>query len=62
VFQHHCTTCDRTQLAFLSQVRSLATTEHGIEVSFECLCGERQTLITGSRATALSSRRPAVAA
>jgi hypothetical protein len=50
------------ELVFPSQVRSLANTEHGIEVSFECSCGARQTLITGSRATAPSSRRPAAAA
>ncbi|MEX0426338.1 hypothetical protein AB3X52_01815 [Nocardioides sp. DS6] len=47
MFQHHCTACDRTELIFPSQVHSLANTERGIEVRFECWCGAEQVMLTG---------------
>jgi len=47
VFDHHCTTCDRRQLIFPSQVTSLDNTDHGIVVAFVCWCGSGQSLLTG---------------
>ncbi len=48
MFTHHCTTCDRRQLIFASQVLGLTNTAHGIEVSFRCWCGSEQSLVTGA--------------
>ncbi len=50
MFTHHCTACDRRQLIFASQVLGLANTDHGIDVSFRCWCGEEQSLTTGADA------------
>jgi hypothetical protein len=50
VFSHHCTSCDQTQLIFPSQLRSIDTTDHGLEVRFECWCGASQLMVTGNRA------------
>jgi len=62
VFQHHCTACDRTELIFPSQVHSLTNTERGIEVRFECWCGEEQVMISGRRVAEKSSRVDAAVA
>jgi hypothetical protein len=56
MFDHLCTSCDKRQLIFPSQVTSMVNTDHGIIVAFTCWCGSEQTLLTG-RALA-----PAVAA
>ena len=55
MFDHHCTSCDKRQLIFPSQVTSMANTDHGIVVAFTCWCGADQTLITG-----LASAKPQV--
>jgi hypothetical protein len=47
VFVHHCTECDRRQLVFPGQVRSIDNTDHGIVVGFRCWCGAEQQLVTG---------------
>jgi hypothetical protein len=47
MFDHHCTSCDKRQLIFPSQVTSLVNTDHGIIVAFTCWCGAEQTLLTG---------------
>jgi hypothetical protein len=47
MFDHHCTVCDKRQLIFPSQVISLANTDRGIVVVFECWCGSEQTMVTG---------------
>jgi hypothetical protein len=62
VFQHHCTACDRTQLMFPGQVRSLTNTDHGIELRFQCWCGAEQLLVTGRKAPKGARRRHVVAA
>ena len=52
MFDHHCTSCDKRQLIFPSQVTSLVNTDHGIIVAFTCWCGAEQTLATGRQAAA----------
>jgi hypothetical protein len=47
MFDHHCTSCDKRQLIFPSQVTTMTNTEHGIVVAFTCWCGAVQTLVTG---------------
>jgi hypothetical protein len=54
MFDHHCTSCDKRQLIFPSQVASLTNTADGIVVRFSCWCGAEQTMTTGR-----SSRRAA---
>ena len=56
MFDHHCTSCDKRQLIFPSQVTTMANTEHGIVVAFTCWCGSEQTLVTG-RASAKAAVR-----
>jgi len=50
MFTHHCSACDKTQLIFFSQIRSLTNTDHGIEVAYTCGCGAEQLMITGNKA------------
>jgi hypothetical protein len=45
VFQHHCTSCDGTQLIFPSMLLSLTSTPAGHELVFECWCGATQTTL-----------------
>ena len=47
MFDHHCTSCDKRQLIFPSQVMSMTNTDHGIVGAVTCWCGAAQTLITG---------------
>jgi len=47
VFDHHCSTCDRRQLIFPSQLTGVVNTDHGIVVEFVCWCGSEQSLLTG---------------
>lgn len=42
MFKHHCTSCDRTQLIFLSQVTAVNSAEQGASVTFTCWCGATQ--------------------
>ncbi len=58
MFDHHCTSCDKRQLIFPSQVTTMTNTEHGIVVAFTCWCGADQTLVTG-RASAKAAVRVA---
>ena len=60
MFDHHCTSCDKRQLIFPSQVTTMANTEHGIVVAFTCWCGAEQSLVTGNRA--VSSEKVVLAA
>jgi hypothetical protein len=48
MFTHHCTSCDKRQLIFFSQVTALAETDRGTAVAFTCWCGEPQTWLSGS--------------
>lgn len=50
MFDHHCTSCDKRQLIFPSQVTRMDNTDHGIVVAFTCWCGADQTMTTGRRA------------
>ena len=50
MFDHHCTSCDKRQLIFPSQITAMANTEQGIVVSFTCWCGDEQTMTTGRAA------------
>jgi hypothetical protein len=59
VFQHHCTACDRTELIFPSMLRSLANTDHGIELRFECWCGAEQSVLSGRNAQEKSREQSA---
>jgi hypothetical protein len=51
MFVHTCSTCERRQLVFPSQIKALDNTDHGIVVSFTCWCGAEQQLLTGRKAT-----------
>ena len=51
MFDHLCTSCDKRQLIFPSQVSSLTNTDRGIVVAFTCWCGADQTMVTGRAAT-----------
>ena len=50
MFLHHCTSCDRRQLIFPSQITGLANVPEGIVVGFTCWCGSEQVLLTGKAA------------
>jgi hypothetical protein len=50
MFDNTCTSCDRRQLIFPSQVTGLANTADGIVVSYTCWCGADQTWLTGTAA------------
>jgi len=50
MFDHHCTSCDKRQLIFPSQVAAMTNTDHGIVVTFTCWCGAAQSLTTGRAA------------
>ncbi|HQR27134.1 MAG TPA: hypothetical protein PLP61_08865 [Nocardioides sp.] len=43
MFAHCCTDCQRRLLVFPSQIRGLARTAEGFEVTYECWCGSTQT-------------------
>lgn len=47
MFAHHCSSCGKRQLVFVSQVTSLVNTDHGIHLTFRCWCGAEQSLLTG---------------
>ena len=51
MFDHRCTTCEKRQLIFPSQVLGLTNTDHGIVVAFTCWCGAEQRMVTGRAAT-----------
>jgi len=51
MFDHLCSSCEKRQLIFPSQITSIANTDTGIEVAFTCWCGATQTWLTGSSAT-----------
>ena len=50
MFDHHCTSCDKRQLIFPSQITAMTNTDSGIVVAFACWCGAAQTMTTGRRA------------
>lgn len=50
MFDHHCTSCDKRQLIFPSQITAMTNTDNGIVVAFACWCGADQTMTTGRRA------------
>ena len=56
VFDIHCRACDKRQLIFSSQVRSLVNDDQGIAVLFTCWCGADGAWRTGA---ARSGTRPA---
>ena len=60
MFDNNCQVCAKRVLIFPSQITSLASTDHGIVVTFTCWCGTEQTLVTGKAARA--DRDHAVAA
>lgn len=43
MFKHHCSACDRTQLIFMSQFTGVEGTPDGIQATFTCWCGSKQT-------------------
>ncbi len=46
MFTRQCTTCDRRQLVFPSQLTDVVATEAGIQVSYTCWCGDVQSFET----------------
>ncbi len=46
MFIRRCSTCERRQLVFPSQLAGIATTAHGVEVSYRCWCGDVQSFET----------------
>ena len=48
MFDNYCPECDKRQLVFPSQIRSLTNTDRGIEVCYTCWCGSQQTWRTGT--------------
>jgi len=50
MFDTTCTACGKHRLIFPSQILSMDSTDHGIEVRFECWCGAEQTWTTGKNA------------
>jgi hypothetical protein len=43
MFKHQCTSCQRTQLIFMSQFTGVAGTPDGVVATFTCWCGAEQT-------------------
>ena len=43
MFTHHCSACERTQLVFFSQVKSVASAADGAIATFTCWCGAQQS-------------------
>lgn len=56
MFVHHCTSCDKSQLIFPSQVRGVS--EDGAGLAFTCWCGADQVWSLG-REVAVAEARPA---
>lgn len=50
MFDHLCSSCEKRQLIFPSQITSIANTDAGIEVAYTCWCGATQTWLTGTAA------------
>jgi hypothetical protein len=47
MFGAHCPRCDRVGLYGVSRMRGLVNSPLGIELTFECYCGEILTILTG---------------
>ena len=62
MFKLDCPSCEKTQLIFPSQVRSLVNTTHGIEAAVTCWCGADQVVLTGRRTAERLKGRAGVAA
>ena len=62
MFVHTCSTCERRQLVFGSQITNLHNTDHGIVVRFTCWCGAEQVALTGRKATEQREHTVAAAA
>jgi hypothetical protein len=43
MFVNHCTACDKRQLIFPSQFRSVTRAGDGVVVTYTCWCGSEQT-------------------
>jgi hypothetical protein len=54
MFDHLCTTCEKRQLIFPSQVTGMVNTDQGIVVSFTCWCGAEQALLTDKKSVSTS--------
>jgi hypothetical protein len=50
MFDTTCTACGKHHLIFPSQILGLDSTDHGIDVRYQCWCGAVQTWTTGKRA------------
>jgi RNase P subunit RPR2 len=48
MFDFYCPECNKRQLIFPSQIRSLVNDEQGIAVIFSCWCGALATFRTGA--------------
>jgi hypothetical protein len=43
MFKHLCSSCNRTQLIFMSQFKGVEGTPEGVRATFTCWCGAEQT-------------------
>jgi hypothetical protein len=57
VFDHVCSSCQRRQLIFPSQVTAVDNTSVGIVVSYTCWCGAPGRWLTGRAAAEAAARR-----
>lgn len=62
MFVHTCSTCQRRQLVFPTQLTGATNSEHGIVVTFTCWCGSPQALLTGRSVTERDAVEPVAAA
>lgn len=47
MFKHHCSSCEKTQLIFGSQITSVTGTPEGVVATFTCWCGATQQSTAG---------------
>ena len=60
MFKHHCSSCEKTQLIFESQIQSVTGTAEGVVATFTCWCGATQTSTAGFFAGPAAPKSPVV--
>ncbi len=45
MFTHTCSSCERRQLIFSTQITSVTTVDAGVAYHFTCWCGQPQTAV-----------------
>ncbi|MGA8845742.1 MAG: hypothetical protein WB471_03915 [Nocardioides sp.] len=62
MFTHSCSSCERRQLIFPSQISAVTPDARGIAYHFTCWCGESQTAVQRTVRSQATSRSQVVRA